>query len=71
MNEAEIVLMAVFVGMGCYISYLHSELGRAKHALGMLVLLVGDIADGDVEIERTNDGIRIRNPRVDREVSTD
>ncbi len=69
MSDAELFAMGIFVGMGSYISYLRYELGKVKAVLGMTLMLIGDIADKDVEIERTPDGIRIRKPRVDREVS--
>lgn len=65
MSEMEFIVMLVFVGMGVYISYLSHELRKARHAVGMMVMLVSDIADGDVEVERKTDGIRINRTKFD------
>lgn len=65
---AELIVMFVFVGMGVYISYLRHQLHKSNHAGEMLTMILHDIATGQVEIERTEDGIRIR--KDDRQVSS-
>jgi len=64
---AELIVMFVFVGMGVYISYLRYELKKSNRAGEMLTMILHDVATGQVEIERTEDGIRIR--KDDRQVS--
>ena len=59
----ELLVVCVFVGMGVYISYLHSEIRKHIRAGILLSALVHDVADGSVELERHDDGIRVR---VDR-----
>lgn len=69
MSEIELLVIAGFVAMGSYISYLRHELNKARMAVGMLTMLITDIADKDVEVERAKDGIRIRIKRPTGEVS--
>ena len=64
---AELIVMFVFVGMGVYISYLRYELKKSNRVGEMLTMILHDVATGQVEIERTEDGIRIR--KDDRQVS--
>ena len=64
---AELIVMFVFVGMGAYISYLRQQLLKSNRAGEMLTMILHDVATGQVEIERTEDGIRIR--KDDRQVS--
>jgi len=66
-SYAELIVMFVFVGMGVYISYLRYELRKSNCAGEMLTMILHDVATGQVEIERTEDGIRIR--KDDRQVS--
>jgi len=66
-SYAELIVMFVFVGMGVYISYLRHELKKSNRAGEMLTMILHDVATGQVEIERTEDGIRIR--KDDRQVS--
>jgi len=66
-SYAELIAMFVFVGMGVYISYLRYELKKSNRAGEMLTMILHDVATGQVEIERTEDGIRIR--KDDRQVS--
>jgi len=66
-SYAELIAMFVFVGMGVYISYLRHELKKSNRAGEMLTMILHDVATGQVEIERTEDGIRIR--KDDRQVS--
>jgi len=66
-SYAELIVMFVFVGMGVYISYLRYELKKSNRAGEMLTMILHDVATGQVEIERTEDGIRIR--KDDRQVS--
>lgn len=64
---AELFVLVVFVGMGIYISYLRHELKKSNRAGEMLTMILHDVATGQVEIERTEDGIHIR--KDNREVS--
>ena len=57
---AELLVIFVFVGMGVYISYLRYELKKSNRAGELLTMILHDVATGQVEIERTDDGIRIR-----------
>ena len=56
----ELFAVCLFVGMGVYISYLRSEMRSHIRAGVLLSALVHDVADGNVEIERHEDGIRVR-----------
>ena len=58
-SYAELIVIVVFVGMGVYISYLRHELKKSNRAGEVLTMILHDIACGEVEIERTDDGIRI------------
>lgn len=64
---AELIVVFVFVGMGVYISYLRHELRKSNRAGEMLTMILHDVATGQVEIERTENGISIR--KDDRQVS--
>lgn len=59
-SYAELIALIVFVGMGLYISYLRHELKKSNQAGAMLTMILHDVATGEVEIERTEHGIRIR-----------
>ena len=56
----ELFAVCLFVGMGVYISYLRYEIRGHIRAGLLLSALVHDVADGNVEIERYEDGIRVR-----------
>jgi hypothetical protein len=56
----ELFAVCLFVGMGVYISYLRSEMRNHIRAGVLLSALIHDVADGNVEIERHEDGIRVR-----------
>lgn len=64
---AELLVLVVFIGMGIYISYLRHELKKSNRAGELLTMILHDVATGQVEIERTEDGIHIR--KDNREVS--
>lgn len=68
---AELVALIVFVGMGLYISYLRHELKKSIRAGAMLTMVLHDITTNEVQIERTEDGIRIYKHEPDREASAD
>ena len=65
----ELLVVCVFVGMGVYISYLHSEIRKHIRAGILLSALVHDVADGSVELERHDDGIRVRVKNANRSES--
>lgn len=65
-SYAELMALIVFVGMGLYISYLRHELRKSIRAGEMLTMILHDVATGQVEIERTENGIVIR--KDDRQV---
>lgn len=56
----ELLVGAVYFAMAGYIMYLQHQLKKSNCAGKMLTMILHDIATGQVEIERTNDGIRIR-----------
>lgn len=62
----ELLALLVFVGMGIYISYLQHQLKKAHAAGQFMAMVLHDISTGEVEIERTDNGISIR--KGDREV---
>lgn len=57
---AELFAVCLFVGMGVYISYLRYEIRGHIRAGMLLSALLHDVADGNVEIERYEDGLRVR-----------
>jgi len=65
----ELIAVCVFVGMGVYISYLRSEIRNHIRAGILLSALVHDVADGNVELERYEDGIRVRVKNANRSES--
>ena len=69
-SYAELMALVVFVGMGLYISYLRHELKKSIRAGAMLTMVLHDITTNEVQIERTEDGIRIYKHEPDREAST-
>lgn len=70
-SYAELMALVVFVGMGLYISHLRSELKKSIRAGAMLTMVLHDITTNEVQIERTEDGIRIFKHEPDREASAD
>jgi hypothetical protein len=70
-SYAELMALIVFVGMGLYISYLRHELRKSNRAGAMLTMVLHDITTNEVQIERTEDGIRVYKHNPDRETSTD
>lgn len=56
----ELMVLAVYAAMAGYIMYLQHQLKKAKHACEMLAMVLRDMVNGDVEIERTDDGIHIK-----------
>lgn len=66
-SYTELMVLAVYAAMAGYIVYLQHQLKKAQHAGAFLTMVLHDMVNGDVEIERTSDGIRIR--KDDREVS--
>ncbi len=63
----ELLLGVVYFAMAGYIMYLQHQLKKSNHAGEMLTMILHDIATGQVEIARTDDGIRIR--KDNRQVS--
>ena len=57
---AELFALTVFACMAGYIMYLQNELKKSNRAGELLTMILHDVATGQVEIERTDDGIRIR-----------
>lgn len=64
---AELFALTVFACMAGYIMYLQNELKKSNRAGELLTMILHDVATGQVEIERTEDGIHIR--KDNREVS--
>lgn len=64
---AELFALVVFACMAGYIIYLQHQLKLANRTGKVLTMILHDIATGEVDIERTENGIRIR--KDDREVS--
>lgn len=56
----ELMVLVVYAAMAGYIMYLQHQLKKSNHAGAMLAMVLKDIAEGEVEIERTKDGIRIK-----------
>ena len=61
----ELMVFIVYAAMAGYIMYLQHQLKKSNQAGALLTMLIHDMVEGDVEIERTNDGIRIKHKRQD------
>lgn len=61
----ELMVFIVYAAMAGYIMYLQHQLKKSNHAGALLTMLIRDMVEGDVEIERTNDGIRIKHKPQD------
>jgi hypothetical protein len=61
----ELMVLAVYAAMAGYIMYLQHQLKKSNLAGAMLTMLLKDMVEGDVEIERTSDGIRVKHKRQD------
>lgn len=64
---AELIVMFVFVGMGCYISYLRHRLRASEHKRYFLEMVIVDILDGNATIRRERDGFSIH--KTERQVT--
>lgn len=60
MTDTELIVVAVFVGMGVYISYLRYELTKHKIFASIATALLHDIATKEVEVDLIDEGIRVR-----------
>lgn len=56
----ELMVLVVYAAMAGYIMYLQHQLKKSNQAGALLTMLIHDMVEGDVEIERTEDGIRIK-----------
>jgi hypothetical protein len=65
-SAVELMVLAVYAAMAGYIVHLQIKLKKTEKAGAFLTMVLHDIATGEVDIERTDNGIRIR--KGDREV---
>ncbi len=56
----ELMVFIVYAAMAGYIMYLQHQLKKSNQAGALLTMLIHDMVQGDVEIERTDDGIRVK-----------
>jgi|LauGreDrversion4_2_1035121.scaffolds.fasta_scaffold106867_5 hypothetical protein len=56
---AELLALSVFVGMGCYISYLRYKLTTSEQKRYFLETVIVDVCEGNVTIRRERDGFSI------------
>jgi hypothetical protein len=61
----ELMVFVVYAAMAGYIMYLQHQLKKSNQAGALLTMLIRDMVEGDVEIERTDDGIRIKHKPQD------
>lgn len=61
----ELMVFIVYAAMAGYIMYLQHQLKKSNQAGALLTMLIRDMVEGDVEIERTSDGIRIKHKPQD------
>ena len=61
----ELMVFIVYAAMAGYIMYLQHQLKKSNQAGALLTMLIHDMVEGDVEIERTDDGIRIKHKPQD------
>lgn len=67
---AEAIMFAVYFAMAGYIVYLQHRLRQATEAGATMAMVLRDVANGELEIERYSDGFKIvRKGEVTREVS--
>ena len=64
---AELLALSVFVGMGCYISYLRYKLKASEHKRYFLEMVIVDVLEGNVEIRRADNGFTIH--KTERQVA--
>jgi hypothetical protein len=58
-TDAELLALSVFVGMGCYISYLRHRLRTSEHKRYFLEMVIVDVLEGSVEIRKVDNGFTI------------
>lgn len=56
----ELMVLVVYAAMAGYIMYLQHQLKKSNQAGALLTMLIHDMVQGEVEIERTEDGIRVK-----------
>jgi hypothetical protein len=66
-TDAELLAMAVFVGMGLYISYLRHILMSSERKRYLLEMVIVDLLEGTVEIRRADNGFTIH--KTEQEVT--
>jgi hypothetical protein len=66
-TDAELLAMAVFVGMGVYISYLRHRLMSSERKRYLLEMVIVDVLEGTVEIRRADNGFTIH--KTEQEVT--
>ena len=64
---AELMALSVFVGMGCYISYLRYKLKASNHKRYFLEMVIVDILEGNVSIRKERDGFSVH--KTEQEVN--
>lgn len=63
MTDAELIAMAVFVGMGVYISYLHHKLNETRFHAGFMADILVRIARKELELKTNGEGFTIIKPK--------
>lgn len=64
---AELMALSVFVGMGCYISYLRYKIKASENKRYFLEMVIVDVIEGNVSIRRERDGFSIH--KTERQVT--
>lgn len=67
---AELLIFAVYIGMAGYIMWLQHRVAEATKAGAVMAMVLNDLARGELEIERHNDGFKIIRRETTDEVST-
>ena len=62
-SYVELMVLVVYAAMAGYIIYLQHQLKKAHKAVAKLMMILHDIASGEVEIKGASDGFSIARKR--------
>lgn len=54
------ILAVTYIGMAAYIVYLQYRVHKVRNDLHVMVNVVRDFVEGNIEVEKMNDGFKIR-----------
>ena len=62
-SYVELMVLVVYAAMAGYIIYLQHQLKKAHKSAAMMMMILHDIASGEVEIKGASDGLSIARKR--------